>query len=200
MRLCTRLTLLPVALLVAAFGDPSRAALDVDASLQRIDTATVATVVLVPPMAVFQSPLNQAGLRDAGCHYTTDDVAAIRSLVALVKAANVNANALYQRPDMREGVYFTLADGSKFSLLYADNSESHVPLLGLAETTVGGQVQSGSVSVRPTLSLQVRDWAKRYGGTGTGSTCNLQFATTPADPEALPPMPTLRAPASPVSR
>ena len=189
MRRSTRFTALPLALAVAALTAPAHAALDLDGALRQIDAATVATVVLVPPLAIFQSPLNQAGLRDAGCHYTTDSVPAIRSLAALVRGGHPTTNPVYQRPDMREGVYFTLADGTKFSVLFGDNSESRLPLLGIAETTAGGQIQSASVSVRAALALDVRNWAKQYGGPGSGSSCNLQFSTTPADPEALPAIP-----------
>jgi hypothetical protein len=165
------------------FSGASRAALDLAAPLQATAGAGVATVVLVPPMAVYRSSLDQAGLQTQGCHYTTGDPAAIRLLAAILKSADVTVNPVYQRPDIREGVYFTLADGSKFSVLIADNSGGKLPVMGIAETTVGGQIQSASVSSRSTLSTDVREWVKEHGGAGTGNGCDLQSAVA-EDPKA----------------
>jgi hypothetical protein len=85
-------------------------------------------------------------------------------------------------------MYFTLGDGSKFSVLIADNSGGKLPVMGIAETTAGGQIQSASVSSRSTLSADVREWAKQHGGVGTGNGCDLQSSTA-EDPKAPPPLP-----------
>ena len=167
---------------------PAHAALDLSDAMQAIGTASVATVVLVPPMAVFRNSLNQAGLQANGCHYTTADPTAIRSLVALLQTAGVATNAVYQRPDIREGAYFTLANGGRFSLLIADNNGGRLPVMGIAEGTDGGQIQSVSVSAKSTLSRDVRGWARRFGGAGSGTACDLQSETA-EDPKAPPPLP-----------
>lgn len=179
---------LAVALSLGLVGGPARAAVDLPASLQGLDGANVATVVLVPPMAVYQNALNSTGLQTAGCHYTTADPTAIRVLVAIMKTADVTVNPVYQRPDMREGVYFAMADGTKFSVLFADNAGGRLPVMGVAESTNGGSIQSSSVSARPTLSTDVRNWAKRHGGTGTGNSCDLQTSVA-QDPQAPPAVP-----------
>jgi hypothetical protein len=178
--------------LAAALGaTPGHAALDVDASLQALADASVATVVLAPPMAIYQQPLDRAGLQTAGCHYTSDDATAIRALVAILRGGDVTANPVYQRPDVREGVYFAMADGSKFSVLFGDHAGSRLPAIGIAEATSGGQIQSVSVSTKSALATDVRAWAKRYGGIGTGTTCELQ-STTAENPQAPPPIPLSR--------
>jgi hypothetical protein len=169
-------------------GVRAHAALELSTSMQALESANVATVVLVPPMAVFQGSLTPTGLQNNGCHYTTVDRAAVRALVALLQAAGLTANPVYQKPDVREGTYFTLDDGSKFSLLIADNGSSRLPVLGIAESTRGGRIESTSVSTRPGLSGDVRDWAKRYGGTGSGSSCDLQTDTA-EELKAPPPVP-----------
>lgn len=171
------------------FSGVSQAALDLPVAMQGIETASVATVVLVPPMAIFRVPLDALALQNQGCHYTTDDPASIRALVAMLRAADVTMNPVYQRPDIREGVYFTLADGSRFSVLVADHSGGRLPVLGVAEASSGGSIQSASVSAKPTLSGDLRDWAKqRSDGTSNGSACQLQSPVA-KDPTAPPPLP-----------
>jgi hypothetical protein len=165
-----------------------QAAIDLAGALGGMRTATVATVVLVPPMAVFRDALDQRGLQNAGCHYTTADPGAIRELAAILTSADVSANPVYQRADLREGVYFTMADGGKFSALFADNSGGKLPVMGIAETTNGGQIQSVAFTARSTLSTDVRGWAKTHGGEGTGSVCDLQVPVA-EDPQAPPPVP-----------
>jgi hypothetical protein len=169
----------------------SRAAIDLAGSIDGMTTATVATVVLVPPMAVFKDPLDQRALQNSGCHYTTSDAGAIRVLAGILTQAEVTANAVYQRADLREGAYFSLADGRKFSVLFADNRGGKLPVMGIAETTNGGQIQSAAVTARSTLSNDVRGWAKTYGGAGTGTTCDLQIPVA-QDPTAPPPVPAAR--------
>lgn len=169
-------------------GTPAHAALELQAALQALESSNVVTVVLVPPMAVFQAALTPTGLQNNGCHYTTFDRAAIRALAALLQSADVTANPVYQKTDVREGTYFSLDDGSKFSLLIADNGGGRLPVLGIVEVTNGGQIQSASVSAKPSLSNDVRDWAGRHGGTGSGSSCDLQ-SNTAEDPQAPPPIP-----------
>jgi hypothetical protein len=179
----------PVAAVVlATVAGPSRAAFDLVGALAGLDGANVATVVLVPPMAVFKDALNSAGLQNAGCHYTTADPTAIRVLVAILKTADATVNPVYQRPDMREGVYFAMNDGTKFSILFADHSSGRLPVLGVAEAVNGGQIQSTSVLAKASLSTDVRTWARHYGGAGTGTACNLQSPTA-EDPQAPPPAP-----------
>lgn len=174
------------------------APIDVPASLNSIATASAATVVLVPPMSVYRNALDQNGLQSQGCHYTTSDPAAIRQLVALVQAAEVTVNAVYQRPDLRGGVYFRLPDGSNVNVFVADNSGGRLPVLGVAESTNGGQIQSASVSVRGSFTLAMREWAKQRVGTSSGSACERQTAVA-EDPKAPPAIPaTSGAPASPV--
>lgn len=176
------------ALLITAVGRAAAAPIDLPAALANMGTATAATVVLVPPMAVFRAGLDQAGLLRQGCHYAAADRAAVRSLAALMQSVPITVNPVYQRPDLREGVYFTMADGSSFHVLIGDNAGGKLPVLGFAETTFGGQSQSASMSAGPTLSTALRDWAKGRSGTSTGSACGLQVAVA-VDPKAPPPVP-----------
>ena len=112
-------------------------------------------------------------------------------LAGILTRAEVAANPVYQRADLREGVYFSMADGGKFSVLFADNSGGKLPVMGIAETTNGGQIQSVAVLARSTLSTDVRRWAKTHGGEGTGSACDLQMQVA-EDPTAPPPVPESR--------
>ena len=186
---------LATALLVAATGPSTAAPIDLPGALANVGTATAATVVLVPPMAVFANGLDQAGLLRQGCHYAATDRAAVRTLVALVQSVSIAVNPVYQRADLREGVYFTMADGSSFHVLIGDNAGGKLPVLGLAETTFGGQSQTASLSAGPTLSAALRDWAKGRTRASTGSACGLQTPVA-VDPQAPPPIPA-GAPAAP---
>jgi hypothetical protein len=179
------------ALILGLGAGASEAAIDLAGAMAGMNEATVATVVLVPPMAIYQTALDQNGLQNAGCHYTTSDAGAIRVLAAIIAGADVSTSPVYQRADLREGVYFALSNGSRFSVLFADNAGGKLPVNGVAETTNGGQIQSVAIVARPTLSTDVRRWAKSHGGGGTGSTCDLQTSVA-EDPKALPPVPTPR--------
>ncbi len=174
--------------LLGLFSGVSQAALDLPVAMQGLETATVATVVLVPPMAIYRVPLDALALQEQGCHYTTDDPAAIRRLAAVLRSADVTANPVYQRPDIREGAYFTLGDGSKFSMLVGDHAGGRLPVLGVAETSSGGSIQSASVSANATLSDALRDWARTRDGTSRGLACNLQSPVA-QDPTPPPPVP-----------
>jgi hypothetical protein len=178
------------ALVLGLGAGASEAAIDLASAIAGMSEASVATVVLVPPMAVYQVALDQTGLQNAGCHYTSNDPGAIRVLAGIVTSAEVAVNPVYQRADLREGVYFTMANGGRFSVLFTDKATSRLPAMGVAETSSGGQVQSAAVSARPSLASEVRRWAKAHGGagTGTGSACDLQLQVA-EDPKAPPPVP-----------
>ncbi len=148
--------------------------------MARVDTASEATVFLVPPMALFRTSLDEAGMQTASCRYATTDPAAIRALAGLLKDGRLATNVVYARPDMREGVYLTLADGARVKLLLQDNHGGKSPVSGLAETFLAGNPQTVSVTGAQTLAVDLRRWAVAYGGTGTGSACNRQ--TPVADP------------------
>ena len=147
-------------------------AMDLPRLVTSADTAAGATVYLVPPMAVFRQSLDETRMQSAACRFTTTDPAAVRALVALLQAGELHDNAVYQRPDLREGVYLTLADGMQLKVLLQDNPGSRLPVGGVAETSIGGNLQSVAVSARQSLAADVRQWAAARGGTGTGSACD----------------------------
>lgn len=165
-----------------SFASPSRA-FDLQALLARVDTSTEATLYLVPPMAVFRTSLDEAYMQAEACRYTTSDPAAVRAMVALVKGANIGTRVVYQKPDIREGVYLTLGDGVLLKLLMQDNFGGKLPVDGIAETSVGGNLQTASITASQTTAVALRDWAARRGGVGVGSACSRQSAA-PAEPVA----------------
>ncbi len=159
---------------VAALAPLTAAAIDLPSLMQRADTASRATVFLVPPMALFRNALDERGMQAASCRYVTADPAALRALVGLVRTAYMVGTPVYQRPDIREGVYLTLDDGSLLKLLIQDNLGGRSPVAGIAEVDVGGDLRSTAVVARQTLASNLRGWAARQGGTGSGSACDRQ--------------------------
>jgi len=147
-------------------------AMDLPALVNRADAAVGATVYLVPPMALFRASLDEARMQSAACRFTTTDVTAVNALLALLKGSGLHDNPVYQKPDLREGLYLKLTDGTQLKLLLEDNAGSRLPVVGIAETSSGGNLQSVAVSARATLAGDVRSWAATYGGTRSGSACD----------------------------
>ena len=164
----------PASLLVviAALAPFAAAAVDLPSLMRRADTASQATVFLVPPMALFRDALDEGRMQAASCRYVTADPAAVRALADLLRSADLVDAPVYQRPDIREGVYLTLDDGTQLKLLLQDNLGGRSPVTGVAEVTVGGEIRSTAVVARPTLAANVRGWADRQGGAGSGSACD----------------------------
>ena len=160
-------------------------AVDLPLMMERSNTATEASVVLVPPMSIYRVDLNETGMRQEGCRYVTFDAAALRSLTSLLRAADVRASPVYQRPDMREGVYLVLADGSHLSFFLQDNNGGHLPVLGVVEVSTSGDIQSTAVTAAPTLAADLRTWVAMHGGTGEGAACNRK-PLPETGPEAIP--------------
>ncbi len=150
--------------------------LDLPTLIGSTDTASSATVYLVPPMAVFTTTLDEGHMQLSACRYTTSDPASVRALVALLAGAGVAGTPLYQRPDVREGVYLTLTDGSQLKFLLQDNNGSRLPVIGVAENSTSGSSTRVSVTARRDLALDLRKWAEMRGGSGTGSSCDRQSA------------------------
>lgn len=151
-------------------------AMDLPSQVARTDTAVEATVFLVPPMLVFRTSLDEARMQAQACRYATSDPAAIRAVAALLKAADVTANVVYQRPDLREGVYLSFADGSQLKFLLQDNNGGRSPVAGVAETSSAGTFQNVGVTANETLATDLRRWAAASGGIGAGSPCNRRSA------------------------
>jgi len=160
-------------------------ALDLPPLMERANTVTEASVVLVPPMMLYRVDLNETGMRQEGCNYVTFDPAALRALVTMLRAADVHVSPVYQRPDMREGVYLVLADGSRLSFFVQDNKGGHLPVQGIVEYSMSGDIQSSAITAAPTLSTDLRTWAATHGGTGEGAACNRK-PLPDNGPEALP--------------
>ena len=161
-------------------------AMDLPGLMGRADTAVNATVFLVPPMALFRSSLDEARMQSSACRYYTTDPAAIRALVALLKAAGVNAASVYQKPDMREGVYLTLPDGAQLKLLLQDNPGSRLPVNGVAESINGGDLQSVAMTASASMSSDIRAWAASRGGVGAGTACE-RLVPPPVAPDTRTP-------------
>jgi len=160
-------------------------AIDLPLLMERSTTATEASVVLVPPMSLYRTDLNEVGMRQEGCRYVTFDVAALRSLVALLREADVRVSPVYQRPDMREGVYLVLGDGSRLNFFLQDNNGGRLPVQGVVEASASGDLQSTAITAAPTLATDLRTWAATHGGTGDGAACNRK-PLPENGPEALP--------------
>lgn len=181
----SRLRLAAAAAATVVFASAA-SAMDFPALIGQADAASGATVYLVPPMALFRMALDEPQMQSASCRYTTAAPVAIRALVGLLRASDISGNEVYQRPDLREGIYLTLADGTQLKLLLQDNFGGKLPVRGVAETSTGGDLQTVSVTARSTLATAVRVWAATHGGTGIGSACSRQSAV--AGPTAPPEM------------
>jgi hypothetical protein len=169
-----------------AFAVSTAHAMDLPTLVTRADTAAGATVYLVPPMAVFRSSLDETHMQSAACRFSTTDPDAVRALVALLQSNELHDNAVYQRPDLREGVYLTLADGMQLKVLLQDNPGSRLPVSGVAETSIGGNLQSVAVSARQSLATDVREWAMTRGGVRTGSACDRLVPASVAPDTRIP--------------
>lgn len=146
--------------------------IDMPALLRSAETAVAATVLLIPPMSIYRNPVTEAELQQESCRYATVDAPAIRALVGLLKNAGVAAAPVYQKPDIREAVYLTLADGGRLNFFVQDNNGGRLPVLGVVETSTSGQLRSNAITAQSTLSTDLRTWAAKSGGTGDGAACN----------------------------
>ena len=177
-----------LAIVAACLGlaGTAHAAIDLPASVAMTDSASTVDVFLVPPMMIFRASLDEAQMQMQACRYATSDPAAIRAMAALFKAAAVAASMVYQRPDIREGVYFTMADGSQLKLLLQDNNGGRAPVTGVAGTTRGSDLQTVGVTARPTLATDLRQWASTHGGAGAGAACNRRMDVPTGLPQRGP--------------
>ena len=178
------MSLSPVALccsllVTVAAALPARA-LELGPVLERARASSDATVILVPPMAVYRASLDEAALQGAGCRYRTTDPAAVRALVRLLAVSGLREGVVYKRPDAREAVYITTPDGELLKFLFADNAGAHVPVDGTVETSTGGTIQSGAVVGGERLAVDLRRWTAANGGVGTGASCDRQSGITSA--------------------
>lgn len=162
---------------IATASLPARA-LDMAPVMERARGSSDATVILVPPMAIYQAALDEAALQSAGCRYRTTDPVAVRALVQLLDGAGLRDSPVYKRPDAREAVYLTTPEGELLKFLFADNSGAHVPVDGVVESSTGGNAQSGAVVANDRLSTELRRWTAANGGVGTGRSCARQSGIT----------------------
>ena len=167
-------------------------ALDLAPAMEHVKTTTEAVVLLVPPMSIYRNGLTEASLHQEGCRHETSDAKAVGALVALLESAQIAINPVFQQPDVREGVYLALADGSRLAFFFADNNGGRLPVLGIVETSNAGQVQSSAITAAPTLSTDLRQWSATYGGSGDGAACNRR--PPPVDGPEPVPSPTTAAP------
>ena len=172
--------------LAGALSMPVHAA-DLAPLLDRVDGATDVTVILVPPMAIFRDPLDERALQAAGCRYRITEPAALRTLVQLLRGSDLRGSEVYKRPDAREAVYLTTADGGQLRFLFADNAGSRVPVDGVLEAGSGGNAQFAAFRAGDRLPTELRRWTATHGGVGTGSACERQAGVTePTAPPKLP--------------
>lgn len=175
------------ALAIAGALAVSAHAADLAPLLDRIDGATDVTVILVPPMAIFRDPLDERALQAAGCRYRVTEPAALRTLVGLLRAAGLRGSDVYKRPDAREAVYLTTADGAQLKFLFADNAGARVPVDGVLEADSGGNARFAAFRAGDRLPTELRRWTATHGGIGTGSACERQAGLTePTAPPKLP--------------
>ena len=185
-----------LSLLVAAVGlacaSTASRALDLAPAMERVRTTTEAVVLLVPPMSIYRNGLTEASLHQEGCRHETSDPQAVGALVALLESSKIAINPVFQQPDVREGVYLALADGSRLAYFFADNNGGRLPVLGIIETSNAGQVQSSAITAASTLSTDLRQWSATYGGSGDGAACNRR--PPPTDGPVPVPSPTTVTP------
>ena len=155
-------------------------ALELEPVLERARTSSDATVILVPPMALYRFALDEAALQRAGCRYRTRDPAAVRALVGLLAVSGLREGVVYKRPDAREAVYIKTPDGELLKFLFADNAGAHVPVDGTVEASTSGSIQSGAVVGGERLAVELRRWTAANGGVGTGASCDRQSGITTA--------------------
>ena len=149
-------------------------------------------MLLVPPMSIYRDGLTEVSLHHEGCRHETSDAKAVGALVALLESSKIATVPVFQQPDVREGVYLSLADGSRLAFFFADNNGGRLPVQGIVETSNAGILQSSAVTAAPTLSTDLRQWSATYGGAGDGAACNRRPPPTDS-PEPVP-APTLTPP------
>lgn len=167
-------------------------AMDLPALVDRVDPAAGATVFLVPPMALFRTSLDETRMQATACRVKTTDTAAVQALVALLKTSALHDLPVYQRADLREGIYLTLTDGMQLKLLLEDNDGSKLPVIGVVETSLGGNLQSAAINARATLAADVRAWAATQGGARSGSACDRLVPASIAPADTRVPSPAVR--------
>jgi len=108
-------------------------------------------VVLVPPSLLFRAALDEAAMWQQGCHYKTtasDDIAQVLTLVR---------NSIVAEPtgtihDIRNGVIFTLRDGTKVRLLLEEP---------VGNNSINAVLNGTPLRMRGTLTAQLRDWSRK---------------------------------------
>ncbi len=174
-------------MLLVASASAAAGAMDLPALIGQADTATQVSVALVPSMMRFRIVLDENAMRRFACRFDSVDPAAIHALVALFEKAGLAVQPMYQKPDIREGVYLTLADGSRLSFFLQDNFGGRSPVIGVVESYAAGTLQSVAFTARSTLAGDVRDWASAQAGEGTGYACHPTLSSLPPVPQ-LPPV------------
>ena len=168
---------------LALFWSLPAATADLTTLIDRAASASEATVLLVPSMTFYRTRVDETRLEQVGCRYATSDPASIRTLVGLFRSAGVSVDPVYQVLDLREGVYLTMSDGTLLKFFLQDNFGGGLPVKGVAETSAAGSVQSMTITAQKTLATDLRAWAARLGGPGTGNACDRPApASIHADP------------------
>jgi hypothetical protein len=176
---------LSIVAVALACASTASLALDLAPAMERVRTTTEAVVLLVPPMSIYRNGLTEASLHQEGCRHETSDAKAVSALVALLESAKITINPVFQQPDVREGMYLALADGSRLAFFFADNNGGRLPVQGIVETSTAGLMQSSAITAAATLSTDLRQWSATYGGSGDGAACNRR--PPPAEgPEPVP--------------
>lgn len=167
---------------VSAVMTASAASADLASLIDRAASASQATVLLVPPMTLYRTRIDEGRLENAGCRYATSDPVAIRALVGLFRNADVSVDRVYQTLDLREGVYLTMDDGSLLKFFLQDNMGGNLPVKGVAETSASGSVRSMTITGRRTLAVDLRTWAAKFVAAGNGTCDRVPQRRVHADP------------------
>ena len=127
--------------------------LAVEGIKSEIRLAKSASLYIVSPGIFFLTKLDEARVKEIGCRYATEDLAAVKNLVEIIEAVNLRT-ASFSADDFepREAIYLTLRDGKTVALLF-----------GLAEPgrqAVLGKVDGISVAADKHIADDLYRWAK----------------------------------------
>ncbi|MBF0462299.1 MAG: hypothetical protein HQL87_13000 [Magnetococcales bacterium] len=104
--------------------------IDLYQQIELLKMARTATVVLVPERWFFDRRLDESGLKEGGCTYTTRDPALVSSLVELIKRADVAVASNVEGPcgggawgawGAHEGIFLNLSNETEVKFLLGRN-------------------------------------------------------------------------------
>jgi hypothetical protein len=130
--------------------------------LKEGETIASVTVVLVPATTLFIVPLSEAALQRFGRRYSTQDGNKISQILEILDSAELEQDSSENEWwESRTAIYFRTTDGLEAKLVLGPGFLNEKFMEGRLEDLSRG---ISDIKVRPSLSLQIYNWAVSLQG------------------------------------